>query len=426
MTLPLVNEDRSPVRRVAVFAYHCSPLSEPGAGDAGGMTVYVRALADALARRDVRTDVFTRATSDIGRIVQLGDAVRVVSIQAGPARPLEKIRLPEHIGEFVAGVSAFSTSQRIRYDVAHSHYWQSGLAGLEVSKRWGVPLVHSHHSLGRVKNMWLAPGDAPEPAVRLDGEAKVISEADVVVASTDEEWEHLACLYSADHDGLRTLHPGVDHGLFSPGTSQEARKELDIPPEAVVLLSVGRILRLKGLDLALGTLDRLRDALDRPVCLLIIGGASGAAGEAEVERLRSIAKSLGIENDVLWLGPKPHASLPSLYRAADAVLVCSYSESFGLTALEAHACGTPVVGTEVGGLSHIVENGASGWLVAGRDPAAFATRITQLVTTRSLQEAFHRRAIERASQFSWDIAADQFLELYECLVRAEFREVCTC
>jgi D-inositol-3-phosphate glycosyltransferase len=413
------------VKSIAVIAYHCSPLTEPGAGDAGGMTVYVRALGAALAKRGISTDVFTRATSDIGRIVELDPRVRVVSIQAGPSRAVDKNRTPAYLDDFVAGMSAFATTQRVRYDVAHSHYWQSGLAGLELAKRWDVPMIHSHHSLGRVKNRWLAPGDPPEPSARLEGENKVMASADVLVASTDEEFEHLACLYGADHDRLRTIHPGVDHDLFTP-RGGSARAELALPPDAAVLLCAGRIQRLKGLDLALSTIARLRDSLDRPVFLVVIGGASGGDGESEVDRLKSIAASLHIEDRVLWLGPQPHARLPGFYRAADAVLVCSHYESFGLTALEAHACGIPVIGTAVGGLSHIVRDGVSGWLVETRDPDTFAARLKELLSNDQLRARFAGNAIKRASRFSWDTSADEFLELYECLVREEFPEVCTC
>jgi D-inositol-3-phosphate glycosyltransferase len=414
------------VRNIAVLAYHSSPLSEPGAGDAGGMTVYVRALAAALAELGIRTDLFTRATSDIGRMVHLGDGVRVISIEAGPPRPLAKEELPHYIDDFVSGIRAFATSQRIRYDLVHSHYWQSGLAALELAERWAVPLVHSHHTLGRVKNEWLAPGDAPEPASRLEGEAEVISQAEVLVASTDEEWEQLACLYSASHDRLKTLHPGVDHQIFSPGNKLEARTELGLPEDAAVLLYVGRIQRLKGLDLGLQALAELEGRLDRPVVLVVVGGASGNNGGDELLRLQGMAESLGVADQIRWMGPQPHPGLVSYYRAADVLLVCSHSESFGLTALEAHACGTPVVATAVGGLSHIVADGQSGWLVSARDPVVFAERLERLLDDSELIKLFGVNAVSRASAFSWDVVADEFRELYECLVREEFPEACTC
>jgi D-inositol-3-phosphate glycosyltransferase len=415
-----------PVRRVAVIAYHSSPLVEPGAGDAGGMTVYVKALARSLAERGVSTDIFTRATSDIGRIVQVSAGVRVISVEAGPAEPIDKELQPYFIDDFVAGVRAFSTAQRIQYDIVHSHYWQSGLAGQALARAWGVPLVHSHHSLGRVKNRWLAPGDAPEPESRLRGESDVISRADVLVASTDEEWEQLACLYGASHDRLKTLHPGVDHSLFAPGPKDEARAQLGLAAEDAVLLFVGRIQRLKGLELAIRSVEELVPALSRDIRLVIVGGPSGRAGADELERLEALAAARGIADNVIFAGPHPHSRLPLFYQAADAVVVCSHTESFGLTALEAHACGVPVVATAVGGLKHIVEDGVSGFLVERGDPSTFAARLKTLLEDHALRSRFSRAALKRSSVFSWDVAADGFLALYECLLREEFPEVCTC
>lgn len=415
-----------PVRRVAVIAYHSSPLVEPGAGDAGGMTVYVKALARSLAERGVSTDIFTRATSDIGRIVQLSAGVRVISVEAGPATPIEKELQPHFIDDFIAGVRTFATAQRIRYDIVHSHYWQSGLVGRALARAWRVPLVHSHHSLGRVKNRWLAPGDAPEPESRLRGESDVITQADVLVASTDEELEQLACLYGASHDRLKTLHPGVDHSLFAPGPKEEARAELGLAAEDAILLFVGRIQRLKGLELAIRSVEELVPVLSRDIRLVIVGGPSGRAGAGELERLHALAAARGVAGNVIFAGPHPHSHLPSFYRAADAVVVCSHTESFGLTALEAHACGVPVVATAVGGLKHIVEDGVSGFLVKRGDPATFAARLKTLLEDEAMHFEFSRAALERSSEFSWDTAADGFLELYECLVREEFPEVCTC
>jgi D-inositol-3-phosphate glycosyltransferase len=417
--------DQSAVRRIAVLSYHSNPLVEPGTGDAGGMTVYVRALANELARRGLRTDIFTRATGDARPIVEISPGVRVVSIEAGPLGPVEKEHQPEHIPAFVDGVRAFSVAQRINYDLVHSHYWQSGLAAKDLSVAWGVPFVHSHHSLGRVKNHFLAPGDAPEPKRRLDGEAEVISWADVLIASTDEEWSYLSCLYSAPHDRLKTLLPGVDHGLFEPGDRTAARLRLGLG-DGPVLLYVGRIQRLKGIDLAIRAVEQLASALDAPPVFIVVGGTSGRGGEAELERLKALAESLGIEDLMRFEGPQPHARLPDYYRAADALLLCSHSESFGLAALEAHACGTPVIATDVGGLSHIVADGESGFLVDSRDAAEFAGRLKMLLSDDAMQRRFQAEAEKRAVNFSWEATADSFLELYECVVREESMEVCTC
>lgn len=413
------------MRRVAVLAYHSSPLGPPGEGDSGGMTVYVRDLAAAFARVGIQTDVFTRADGPGRAVTSLGAGVRVISVEAGPRERLPKEQLTAHVDEFVSGVRAFALAQRLRYDVVHSHYWQSGLAGIALAGAWGVPLVHSHHTLGRVKNRFLAPGDRPEPAARLDGEARVVGAADVHVASTDDEWAQLACLYGAHHDKLKTLHPGVDHSVFSPGDRTLARADLGLRDEAVMLY-VGRIQRLKGIELAIRAAEQLVPALDQPLRFLIAGGASGAAGDIEVARLRALVHELHLEDVVEFVGAIPHAELPVYYRAADALVVCSHSESFGLTALEAHSCGTPVVGTPVGGLSHVVEDEGSGFLVDSRDPAVFAARLKTLLADSSLRARFGAAAVASASSFSWDRTAASLQELYECLVREQSPEACTC
>jgi D-inositol-3-phosphate glycosyltransferase len=415
------------LRRMAVIAYHSSPLQEPGVGDAGGMTVYVRALAAALARMDLATDIFTRAAGDSPRIADIGPSTRVISVPAGPLARIPKEQGPDHLDEFANGVRAFATAQRARYELIHSHYWQSGLAGLALSEAWGVPLVHSNHSLGKVKNRWLAPGDRPEPPRRLAGEERVIADADVLVASTENEWQQLSCLYGAPHDRVKILYPGVDHMIFSPGDRSAARAKLGLPPDALVLMYAGRIQRLKGLELAIQSLVHVRRSVQRPVLLAVVGGSSGANnGDDEETRLRELARRSGVADAVRFMGPQPHASLAEYYRASDVVVVCSYSESFGLTALEAHACGIPVVGTPVGGLSHIVWEGQSGWLVEERDSQVFADRLADLSIDESKRGAFGRCAFERSMMFSWDNTANEFVELYECLVRERFPEVCTC
>lgn len=411
--------------RVAVLSYHSSPIHEPGSGDAGGMTVYVRRLAEALSLRGVTTDVFTRATDEARAPVVLSPGVRVIPIAAGPRTSLPKEELQRHLADFIAGIRAFALTQRISYDLIHSHYWQSGLAGAELARSWSIPLVHSHHTLGRVKNRFLAPGDAPEPELRLAGEEEVIDSADVLVASTDDEQKQLACLYGASHDRLKTLHPGVDHSVFRPVNPLGARRQLGFGDEALMLF-VGRIQRLKGIDLAIAALTELVPALDREVRLVVVGGASGRGGEAEVDRLRGLALDLEVADRVEFVGPQPHARLPLFYNAADVVTVCSHSESFGFAALEAHACGTPVVGTAVGGLSHIVRDGRSGFLVGSRDPSVFAARLKTVLSDNDLRNQFSQEALDAASGFSWSETGGKFLELYECLVRERSPEVCTC
>lgn len=411
--------------RVAVICYHSSPLDEPGVGDAGGMTVYVRGVARAMSERQVRTDIFTRASSSDARITEIYPGVRVVPVTAGPLGRVDKEEGVRYVRDFVAGVRAFSLGQRAAYDVVHSHYWQSGLVGKELADTWGIPLVHSHHSLGRVKNGALAPGDRPEPPLRLAGEESIIATADVLVVSTDDEWQQLACLYGAEHDRLKTIHPGVDHEIFHPEGRIQAREALGFGDEAVMLY-VGRIQALKGLDLAIEAVARLAPTIARPAVFVVAGGASGAGGVEELERLERLAAARGVQDVVRFVGPQPHRALPIYYRAADALVVCSHSESFGLTALEAHACGTPVVGTAVGGLSHVVRDGQSGFLIESRDPGVFAECLRVVVAPNSPHPDFRAEAIRSAATFSWNRAADALVELYECLVAEQLPEACTC
>ncbi|MBW3593954.1 MAG: glycosyltransferase [Actinobacteria bacterium] len=411
---------------MAVVAYHSSPLAEPGSGDAGGMSIFVRGLAEALARKGLRTDVFTRRNDDATPVTTVADGVRVIAIDAGPPESLEKDAQLPYLGDFVAGVRAFAASQRLRYDLVHSHYWQSGLAAKRLSTFWDVPLVHSNHTLAKVKNRFLAPGDRPESDRRLQGEAEVIAASDVLAVSTDDELQQLACLYGAPHDRLKTVYPGVDHALFMSGLApQPTRARLGLTDEAT-LLYVGRIQPLKGLELAIRSVDELSGAMERDVVLLVVGGASGPAGDAELERLRLLASSLSVDDRVRFLGPQPHSSLPDLYAASDVVVACSHTESFGLAALEAHACGRPVVATAVGGLSHIVADGVTGYLVHERDPSVFAGHLKTLLSDDELRQRFGAAALARSNAFGWDRSADEFLELYECLAAVEHPEFCTC
>lgn len=413
------------ISRIAVLAYHSSPLAEPGAGDAGGMTVYVRSVAEAMAAAGASTDIFTRATGGERAITQLSPGVRVIAVPAGPPRHLDKEELTEYVDDFSDGVRAFATAQRARYEVLHSHYWQSGLAARDLARAWDVPMVHSHHTLGKVKNRWLAPGDEPEPLSRLQGEVAVNAAADAVIASTDAEWQQLACLYGAPHDRLKTVYPGVNHSVFMPGDRLEARSRLGLTDEAVVLY-VGRVQPLKGLELGLRAAEQLVSALDKQLVFLVVGGASGGRGAHELQRLVDLAESFGIGDAIRFVGARLHADLPVFYRAADAAVVCSHNESFGLAALEAHACGTPVVATAVGGLSHVVRDGRSGFLVDSRDPAIFAARLKTILSDPNVRDDFGRVAASSARRFSWTSTAELFVDLYECLLTEQFPEVCTC
>jgi len=385
----------------------------------------VRAVAEMLARWDIQTDIFTRSEDPVTSVEEIVPGVKVISVPAGPAGPLPKERSARFVDDFVDGILSFAESGG-GYDLIHSHYWQSGLAGLALAEAWNVPLVHSHHTLGRVKNGFLAPGDDPEPKVRIAGEQRVIQDAGVLIASTEEEWEQLARLYKASHERVKTIYPGVDHRRFAPGDRATARAELGLPADAAILLCVGRIQPLKGLDLAVAALEELSSALEREVLLVLVGGSSGARGGPEGRRLRRLAARRGLGDRVVFAGGQPHERTPLYYRAADLVAVCSYSESFGLSALEAHACGVPVISTDVGALSHIVRDGRSGFLIDERDASLFAARAKPLLSDPEMWEQFSREAIRSASSFTWERTGGALVELYECLITERFPEACTC
>lgn len=412
-------------RRVAVVTYHSSPLAQPGRGDAGGMTVYVRELARAMAERGVATDILTRATSIEDRPVELGPKVRVIPVEAGPLEPLPKETLSPFLKDFTSAVRALSTSQRIHYDVVHSHYWQSGLAGMDLASGWDVPFVHSNHTLGKVKNGALAPGERPEPDLRIRGEEEVIAAADALIASTADEHAHLAGLYGASEARLKILPPGVDQQVFRPGNRTQARRLLGLDGRPVILY-VGRIQPLKGLELAIRAQEQLVHALEVPPVLLVVGGPSGSQGNAELARSRSLAHDLNLDDHIRFMGHQAHERLPFFYAACDVVVICSYSESFGFAALEAHACGRPVVGTPVGGLSHLVTSGVSGYLVPDREPANFAGALKTLLTDPALARSFGDAGRRAASAFTWETTARSLLDLYDCLIETRSPELCSC
>jgi D-inositol-3-phosphate glycosyltransferase len=390
-----------PPLRVAFVSFHTSPSDEPGAGDAGGMNVYVDRLARSLAARGVEIDVFTRATA-APAVDEVAPGVRTIALPAGQAGVVPKEALTPLAPAFGLAIAAFSRAGRLRYDLVHSHYWQSGVAAMPLARLWRIPLVHTHHTLAEVKNGALPAGAAPEPNVRLRAEQIVMSGAALVTASTDEERRR------AGGRTVRTLTPGVDHVTFRPGDRGGARRRLGLATDPV-FLAVGRIQSLKGLDLAVHALRHV----DRRSILLVAGGPSGADGEAELTRLRRLAWELGLAERVRFLGPRPHRSLPDLYRAADALVVCSHSESFGLAALEAHACGTPIVGTRVGGLPAFVRERRSGFLLDGRDPQLLAARLRTVVAAGG---PFRAAASAAAAGFSWDATATALLHEYRRLV----------
>lgn len=393
-------------RRVAVLSVHTSPLAQPGTGDAGGMNVYVLQTALELARRGVEVEIFTRATSSADPpLVQVAPGVLVRNVVAGPFEGLDKHDLPTQLCAFTAGVlRAEATHEPGYYDIVHSHYWLSGQVGWLAADRWAVPLVHTAHTLAAVKNAALAEGDAPEPALRSVGEQQVVDEADRLIVNTELEAQQLVSLHHAERGRIDVVHPGVDLGVFTPGSKQDARAALGLAAHEQVVAFIGRIQPLKAPDVLLRAVAKLPD-----VRVVIAGGPSGS-GLAAPDSLVRLADELGISSRVSFLPPQSREELVNVYRAADIVAVPSYSESFGLVAVEAQACGTPVVAASVGGLPVAVRDGVSGALVDGHDAGDWSQAIGALFERGP--ETMSAAAVAHAATFSWAHTVDALLDSY--------------
>jgi D-inositol-3-phosphate glycosyltransferase len=385
------------------------------------MNVFIRAAAERVAANGVDVDVFTRCRGQgLPEVRSLGGRSRLIHVQAGPCAPVPKDELPRYLPEFLGGLLSRQRREDAGYDLVHSHYWLSGWVGRSAKAIWGVPLVASFHTLGKVKNYSLALGETPEPAARLSGEERVIREADRLVAATPAEAAQLVGLYGADPDRIRVIPPGVDHSLFFPRAREEARARLHLVGVRL-LVFVGRLQAHKGPDLAVRALAEAvaRDPVGTSdVVLAIVGGPSGSGHGAEVARLMDLAAALGVGERVMLFPPQPQARLANFYAAAEAVLVPSRSESFGLVALEAQACGTPVVAAAVGGLRFVIEDGVTGFLVDGHDPADYADRVLSLLADPARARRMGAAALERSLRFSWDATANEMLSVYRELFAA--------
>jgi len=411
----------APPARIAMLSVHTSPLEQPGTGDAGGMNVYVTGLARALAETGASVEIFTRRTGDQPPTEPLADGVVVRHVTAG-APGLIKDDLPAHLRTFADGVLDGESNRCAHpFDVVHSHYWLSGLVGRQLVAQWGTPLVHTMHTLAKVKNLALAPGDAPEALNRVVGEERVVGAAHALVASTTQEASDLVDLYDADPAAVHVVAPGVDHQLFHPGSAlldrahlaaaqARARMGLGIDPEEHIVLFAGRLQPLKAPDLLIEALAELVSAGHRAPRLVVIGGPSGSPEVAE--ELRALAVRNRVADRVDIRPPVDGAVLAEWYRAADLVAVPSRSESFGLVAAEAQACGTPVVAAGVGGLCTVVTDGVSGVLVRGHDPLPWAGVLRDLLADPDRRAALAVGAARHGSQRSWDAAAEAILTVY--------------
>ena len=396
--LPPVSGGAGGTGRLAVISMHTSPLVQPGSGDSGGMNVYVRELAAALGHRRFECSVYVRRyRDDLPPEVHVEPGVRVVHVPAGPA-DLAKEELPATLDAFTEGVLA-DIRRTGGVDAVHAHYWLSGVAGHRIKHALDRPLVTTFHTLARVKE---AMGEV-ESAGRARAEEQVIACSDVICAAGPAEAEQLVRLYGAPADRVEIVVPGVEHALFSPGDPEGARAALGLGREPV-LLFVGRVQPLKGLDLAVETLGAAGNHAGRAQ-LLVVGGPSGRQGRTELARVRRLAAAAGLADRVRFVAPQPHHRLATYYRAADVVLVPSRSESFGLVALEAAACGAPVVAADVGGLKSLVLHGRTGFLVGGRDPRTWAGRVEEILEDPLTAAAMALEAATRARDYSWEATA---------------------
>jgi D-inositol-3-phosphate glycosyltransferase len=398
------------MRRVAMISYHTSPLARLGGSETGGMNVYVRQLSRELGQRGFPVDVFTRrqdaSTPDI---VEDGENVRVVHLEAGPRQPVDKGRLHQHLDEFEESLVRFASEQGLTYDLLHSHYWFSGWVALRLQERWDLPHVTMFHTLGEVKNR--ARVTEHEAPLRIQVEHRLARQADRIVCASQHEKHLLVRLYDADPERIAVVPCGVDLDLFRPQDKEAARRALGYYDERIILF-VGRIEPLKGIDILINAAAQLGEESDFHV--LIVGG--DRRSRQQVSRLQELASDLGIGERVWFLGAVDHEQLPLYYNAADVCVVPSYYESFGLVALEAMACGTPVVASRVGGLTGTVRDGETGYLISWRCPEPFAERLELLLGNEALRRRFGEAAREVVERYRWANVAEAVVGLYQELL----------
>jgi D-inositol-3-phosphate glycosyltransferase len=410
--------------RIAIISYHTCPLATLGGKDTGGMNVYVRDLTRQLGKLGIQVDVFTRSQDEhVPHVLHdLGYGNRIVHVPAGPEIPLPKLDLVTYLPEFVRGIKEFADSKLLHYDLIHSHYWMSGMAAKEIKADWGVPMVHMFHTLGVMKQRVARSSEELEGDYRLNGEQEVINISDRIVAATPAELAQLQWLYKVANQKITVIPPGVDVSRFYPIPVDEAKEFIGIPPCERMLLFVGRIEPLKGLDVLIEAICLMKQAgrlIDKPFCLAIIGGTpedSDVAQNEEMERLRALREHFGLQDLITFLGKRSQDTLPYYYSAAEVVVVPSQYESFGMVALEAMACGTPVVASQVGGLAFLIQNGINGFTVPVDDPRSLATCIENILDDDELCQKIGKQAFITAQNYSWERIANRIIALYQEVV----------
>lgn len=405
---------------IAMISFHTCPLATLGGKDTGGMNVYVAELTRHLGQMGVHVDVFTRSQDEhVPHILHnLGYGNRVVHIPAGPEKPLPKTELYHYLGDFVQGILEFAEAKHIHYHLIHSHYWLSGLAAESLKHTWGTPILHMFHTLGVMKNRVARSQAERESPLRIEKEAHLVQTVDHIVAATPAEKAQLEFLYRADSRKITIIPPGVDLSRFYPIPKDEARAFVGVPPEARMILFVGRIDPLKGIETLIRALRLIQDTGRLACCphyLAIIGGDPSSDSQqldSEMARLQRLSKQLGVKDVVLFLGKQAQESLPYYYSAADVLVLPSHYESFGMVALEAMACGTPVIASQVGGLPFLVQDGVTGFVIPNGEPSFLAERLTQLILDADLRDRMGQQAIAHAQPYAWPEIAKQILQLY--------------
>ncbi len=418
---PLV-PDRAAGRRIAVISMHTSPTASLGQNGNGGLNVYVREVCTAFSDRGIATDIFTRKESpDDPRVESLAPLSRVIYLPAG--RGLDKYSLYNEVPAFAAAIHERASSERLQYDLLYSHYWLSGEVACILRPQLAAGWAHIAHTLGLVKNRTLARGARPEPSLRIRVEGEIAQQADLLIASTADEGDHLISAYGANPERVFVVPPGVDLTTFQPIDRSEARRKIGYG-SGRLLLFVGRLERLKGVEIAIRALALLRDRDHDDLRLIVLGEDAREGGvrdgdESEKERLKAVASAVGVRDRIDFLGSVAQHELPYFYAAADACVMPSYSESFGLVALEAQACGCPVVASGVSGLRSVVRDEVSGYLIDGHDPAAYAERIGRLLANTELAQQMGRRGRLLAQRFSWSRTADRLQGLFEPVIESD-------
>ncbi len=411
---------------IAMLSYHTCPLAVLGGKDTGGMNVYVRDLTRQLGVSGVHVDVFTRSQDEhVPRVLHdLGYGNRVVHIPAGPENPLPKPDLVRYLPLFVDGIKNFASQKGIKYDLIHSHYWMSGLAGQSLKSAWAIPLVHMYHTLGLMKNRVALTKEEMEGEYRINGERQVLQVADAIIAATLAEQAQLQFLYQADVKKIFVIPPGVDTSHFYPIPADEAKGVIGMSPKDRMILFVGRIEPLKGLDILIRAMDAMRRDCGNKECpniLTIIGGEPDASPElmnAEMARLQALCRELGMDDLVMFVGKRSQDTLPYYYSAADVVVMPSHYESFGMVALEAMACGTPVVASQVGGLAFLVQDGITGYVVPVGETELLSSRLTSLIRDDQLRAKMGEQAALLAKDYAWERIAGRIIAVYQGLLHS--------